>query len=257
MTASHNPGGPDADFGLKFNCSNGGPAPDSFTNKIFEETKTINKYLICSDLQCDFNTVGSYTYDIEGSPFIVEVIDPCHDYVELMKTIFDFPAIRELLAGDFKLLINSLHGATGPYAEKIFIEELGCDPCCCQKTNVLPDFGGGHPDPNLTYAADLVDAMSAGEHEFGAAFDGDGDRNMILGRGAFFVTPCDSLAVLANNLELIPWFRGKVGGGVARSMPTSGALDRVAATRGLECFDTPTGGSPGMPVWIESYKNVN
>jgi len=243
LTASHNPGGPDADFGLKFNCANGGPAPDAFTNKIFENTMTINKYFICPDLQCDFNTVGTYEFMVEGNPFTVEVIDPTQDYVDLMKSIFDFAQIKQMIKEkSFKILINSLHGATGPYAEKIFLEELGCDESSCIKTNVLPDFGGGHPDPNLTYAADLVNEMAKGEHGFGAAFDGDGDRNMILGQNAFFVTPCDSLAVLANNLEHIPWFKAKGGkGGVARSMPTSGAVDRVAAKRGLECFDTPTG----------------
>jgi len=243
LTASHNPGGPDADFGIKFNCSNGGPAPDSFTNRIFENTKTINKYSICPDLKCDFDTVGVYEYLVEGNTFTVEVVDPTEDYVQLMKEIFDFDQIKSFIKEkNFKLLINSLHGATGPYVEKIFLEELGCDPSCCIKTNVLPDFGGGHPDPNLTYAADLVQEMAKGEHGFGAAFDGDGDRNMILGQNAFFVTPCDSLAVLANNLEHIPWFKSKGGkGGVARSMPTSGAVDRVAAKRGLECFDTPTG----------------
>ena len=243
LTASHNPGGPDADFGLKFNCDNGGPAPDSFTNRIFENTKTINKYFICPDLECDFNTLGIYEYVVEGRAFTVEVVDPTQDYVQLMKEIFDFAQIKEMIrAKNFKLLINSLHGATGPYVERIFLEELGCDPSSCIKTNVLPDFGGGHPDPNLTYAADLVEEMAKGVHGFGAAFDGDGDRNMILGQNAFFVTPCDSLAVLANNLDCIPWFKAKAGkGGVARSMPTSGAVDRVAAKRGLECFDTPTG----------------
>jgi len=242
LTASHNPGGPDADFGLKFNCANGGPAPDSFTDSIFRVTKEITQYKICPDLQCDFYTIGTYEYMVEGNTFTVEVIDPCEDYVELMKTIFDFDQIKTLLAGkDFNILMNSLHGATGPYAEKIFLDEFGCPPSSCIKTNVLPDFGGGHPDPNLTYAADLVTAMAAGEHGFGAAFDGDGDRNMILGKDAFFVTPCDSLAVLANNLECIPWFKGGRCKGVARSMPTSGAVDRVAAANGLECFDTPTG----------------
>ena len=243
MTASHNPGGPDADFGIKFNCANGGPAPDSFTNRIFKSTKTIDKYFICPDLECDFNTLGTYQYLVEGRPFTVEVVDPTQDYVELMKEIFDFGQIKKMIQEkNFKLLINSLHGATGPYVERIFLEELGCEPSSCIKTNVLPDFGGGHPDPNLTYAADLVEEMGKGVHGFGAAFDGDGDRNMILGHKAFFVTPCDSLAVLANNLEHIPWFRAKGGkGGVARSMPTSGAVDRVAAKRGLECFDTPTG----------------
>jgi len=242
MTASHNPGGPDADFGLKFNCSNGGPAPDSFTNNIFSLTQSIKEYRICPDLNCDFNNLGSYEFIVDGRPFTVEVIDPVKDYVDLMKTIFNFNEIKNyLVKNNFKLLMNSLHGATGPYVENIFIKELGCDPSCCVKTNVLPDFGGGHPDPNLTYAADLVQAMAKGEHGFGAAFDGDGDRNMILGKNAFFVTPCDSLAVLANNVEHIPWFKGGRCKGVARSMPTSGAVDRVAAIKGLECFDTPTG----------------
>jgi len=242
MTASHNPGGPNADFGIKFNCSNGGPAPDAFTNKIYENTKSINKYLICPDLKCDFNCIGTYDYKIEGNSFTVTVVDPTSDYVDLMKTIFDFGQIKKMFVEkNFRILINSLHGATGPYAEKIFLDELGCPKECCIKTNVLPDFGGGHPDPNLTYAADLVEAMSKGEHGFGAAFDGDGDRNMILGEKAFFVTPCDSLAVLANNLECIPWFKTKSCGGVARSMPTSGAVDRVAKKKGIECFDTPTG----------------
>jgi len=242
LTASHNPGGPDNDFGIKFNCSNGGPAPDVFTNRIHRLTQSIETYRICSDLECDFHTIGSYQYMVEGNQFTVEVVDPVKDYVELMKTIVDFGQIKTFLAEtNFKLLINSLHGATGPYVEAIFKDELGCDSASCIKTNVLTDFGGGHPDPNLTYAADLVQAMAKGEHGLGAAFDGDGDRNMILGKDAFFVTPCDSLAVLAENLEHIPWFKGGRCKGVARSMPTSGAVDRVAEARGLECFDTPTG----------------
>jgi len=242
LTASHNPGGPENDFGVKFNCSNGGPAPDAFTNRIHRLTQSIETYRICSDLDCDFHTIGTYQYLVEGSPFTVEVVDPVKDYVDLMKTIVDFGQIKSFLTEtNFKLLINSLHGATGPYVEAIFRDELGCDADSCIKTNVLTDFGGGHPDPNLTYAADLVQAMARGEHGLGAAFDGDGDRNMILGKDAFFVTPCDSLAVLADNLEHIPWFQGGRCKGVARSMPTSGAVDRVAEARGLECFDTPTG----------------
>jgi len=242
LTASHNPGGPDADFGLKFNCSNGGPAPDSFTDRIYQLTQGIQEYRICPELECDFNTLGTYSYTVDGLLFTVEVVDPVKDYVSLMKTIVNFAQIRTYLAEkEFRLLLNSLHGATGPYVEAIFLEELGCPASSCIKTTVLPDFGGGHPDPNLTYAADLVQAMARGEHGLGAAFDGDGDRNMILGKDAFFVTPCDSLAVLANNLEHIPWFQDGHCKGVARSMPTSGAVDRVAAARGLACFDTPTG----------------
>jgi len=243
LTASHNPGGPDADFGIKFNMSNGGPAPDGQTNLMFENTKSLQSYKICPDLQCDFNNVGEYNYSVEGKNFTVQVIDPVADYVDLMKSIFDFEMIKKLVGeeGKLKVLINSMHGATGPYVEKIFLQELGCPKSSCIKTNVLTDFGGGHPDPNLTYAADLVEAMRTGDYGFGAAFDGDGDRNMILGEKAFFVTPCDSLAVLADNLEHIPYFKKTGVKGFARSMPTSAAVDRVAEKKGLECFDTPTG----------------
>jgi len=243
LTASHNPGGPDADFGIKFNMSNGGPASDAQTNLMFETTKSIQSYKICPDLQCDFCTLGEYKFDVEGRQFTVQVVDPVEDYVALMKSIFDFAAIKQLVGegGKLKVLINSLHGATGPYVERIFIDELGCPASACIKTNVLTDFGGGHPDPNLTYAKDLVDAVREGDYGFGAAFDGDGDRNMILGAKAFFVTPCDSLAVLANNLEHIPYFKKTGVKGFARSMPTSAAVDRVAAAKGLECYETPTG----------------
>lgn len=245
LTASHNPGGPDADFGIKFNMANGGPAPDHFTDKIYALSQSLDKYLICPELTCDFARVGNSQYTLEGGhTFTVDVVDPCTDYVDLMKTIFNFDQIRSLVGGaspQVKVLLNSLHGATGPYVDRIFKTELGCTDSSCVKTNVLPDFGGGHPDPNLTYAADLVEAMGTGEFGFGAAFDGDGDRNMILGQHAFFVTPCDSLAVLANNLDLIPYFQKTGVKGVARSMPTSAAVDRVAAKKGLECFDTPTG----------------
>lgn len=243
LTASHNPGGPDADFGIKFNCSNGGPAPDSFTNAIYAFTENISEYKICPDITCDFSSPGNHQFTVNDKMFEVVVIDPCEDYIDLMKSIFDFGQIKSLVEGgkNLKVLINSLHGVTGPYVEKIFCEELGCPKESCIKTNILPDFGGGHPDPNLTYAADLVDALKSGVHGFGVAFDGDGDRNMILGKNAFFVTPCDSLAVLANNLELIPYFRESGVSGFARSMPTSGAVDLVAQKKGVKCFDTPTG----------------
>jgi len=242
LTASHNPGGPDADFGIKFNMANGGPAQDAQTNKMFEITKTIDHYKIVSGIDVDFNTIGEYEFVIEDRPYTVQVIDPVEDYVTLMQSIFDFNQIKNLLgSGKLKVLINSLHGATGPYVERIFCQELGCPASSCIKTTVLPDFGGGHPDPNLTYAADLVDAMRTGDYGFGAAFDGDGDRNMILGEKAFFVTPCDSLAVLANNLQHIPYFKKTPVKGFARSMPTSAAVDLVAKKRGLDCYDTPTG----------------
>lgn len=240
LTASHNPGGPDGDFGIKYNMDNGGPAPTEFTNRIHELSQKIHTYHICSDLQCDFSQTGTYKYQVEDREFVVEVIDSFEDYNLMMKEIFDFESIKNYLKGT-KVLFNSLHGVTGPYVEKIFGEELGTGPDSFMKTNVLPDFGQGHPDPNLTYAADLVEAMAKGDFGFGAAFDGDGDRNMILGAKAFFVTPCDSLAVIANNLDCIPYFQKNTVTGYARSMPTSGALDRVAEKKGKDCYETPTG----------------
>merc|ERR1712156_1406048 len=202
--------------------------------------KVIKTYKICNDLNCDFSQVGTSIFSVKGKEFKVDVIDSIDDYVDMMKGIFDFDMIKEHLKG-IRILLNSLHGVTGPYVERIFGTELGAPQESFMKTNILPDFGGGHPDPNLTYAEDLVKAMSAGQHAFGAAFDGDGDRNMILGPKAFFVTPCDSLAVIANNLEIIPYFQKNPANGYARSMPTSAALDRVAAAKGKECFETPTG----------------
>merc|ERR1712241_98170 len=241
LTASHNPGGKNGgDFGIKFNCANGGPAPTDFTDKIFKLSEDIKSYKICNDLNCDFSQVGTSIFSVMGKEFKVDVIDSIDDYVDMMKGIFDFDMIKEHLKG-IRILLNSLHGVTGPYVERIFGTELGAPQESFMKTNILPDFGGGHPDPNLTYAEDLVNAMSAGQHAFGAAFDGDGDRNMILGPKAFFVTPCDSLAVIANNLEIIPYFQKNPANGYARSMPTSAALDRVAASKGKECFETPTG----------------
>lgn len=245
LTASHNPGGEHhGDFGIKFNMDNGGPAPTEFTDFVYELSKKISSYKMCKDLGVDFSQVGVHTFtvDDDNAEFVVEVIDSLQDYVELMKEIFDFSIIKEYLKSH-KILINSLHGVTGPYAERIFGDELGASKESFIKTNILEDFGGGHPDPNLTYAADLVDRMKKVEDGFifGAAFDGDGDRNMIIGTGGFFVTPCDSLAVIANNLECIPYFQKNPVNGYARSMPTSGAVDRVAAAKGKECFETPTG----------------
>ena len=244
LTASHNPGGKTGDFGIKYNVGNGGPAPSEFTDKIFALSKEIGCYKICPDIKPDISVkenVYVFTVGDEARRFSVEVIDSIQDYVDLMKRIFNFEEIKKYLKSQ-RILINSLHGVTGPYAERIFGEELGAPrPSSFMKTNILEDFGGGHPDPNLTYAKDLVDAMKAGDYGFGAAFDGDGDRNMILGAKAFFVTPCDSLAVIANNLEDIPYFQNEKVVGYARSMPTSLALDRVAAARGKKCFETPTG----------------
>ncbi|CAI4233356.1 unnamed protein product [Auanema sp. JU1783] len=243
LTASHNPGGPKGDFGIKFNCENGGPAPDAVTNAIYNITTKISSYAICTDLQCDFTQIGSYEYNIEGvGRFVVDVIDSVEDYVNLMKTIFDFNKIKSFLSGgQFNVLIDSMHGATGPYISTILCDELGCSSKNLLRTVPKVDFGGGHPDPNLTYAKGLVDQLKLGEHDFGAAFDGDGDRNMILGKNGFFVTPSDSLAVIADNLESIPYFRNKKVSGYARSMPTAGAVDLVAKAKGLEIFETPTG----------------
>ena len=182
LTASHNPGGKEhGDFGIKFNCANGGPAPTDFTDKIYALSTAIKNYKICPDLIVDFTQVGSHEFKVDDKDFIVEVIDSIDDYVDMMRGIFDFPLIKDHLKG-VKVLINSLHGVTGPYVERIFGTELGAPQESFLKTKILPDFGGSHPDPNLTYAADLVQAMAESDYAFGAAFDGDGDRNMILGK---------------------------------------------------------------------------
>ncbi|XP_054722854.1 LOW QUALITY PROTEIN: phosphoglucomutase-like [Uloborus diversus] len=241
LTASHNPGGENEDFGIKFNIANGGPAPDGVTNRIHELSNSIKEYRICPELSCDISRPGVTDYLVEGEPFRVEVVDSVEDYLELMKGIFDFPALRQHVTGGFKLLINCMHGVTGPYAKRIFVEELGAPAESVVNGVPLEDFGGHHPDPNLTYAADLVEAMKEGDCDLGAAFDGDGDRNMILGRKAFFVCPSDSLAVLANHLECIPYFKTSGVKGYARSMPTAGAVDRVAASTGKSIYETPTG----------------
>lgn len=245
LTASHNPGGINADFGIKFNISNGGPAPAGVTEKIYQLSKQLSEYHISPDLIVDIGQIGSQQYTVDGfGEFKVEVIDSVEDYSEFMKEIFDFPAIKTLLTDSkhpFKLLINAMHGVVGPYVKKILCHELGMREEDAINCVPLEDFGGGHPDPNLTYAADLVDELKKGVHDFGAAFDGDGDRNMILGKNGFFVSPCDSLAVIAANLESIPYFQKTGIKGYARSMPTSGAVDRVAKDKGKEIFEVPTG----------------
>lgn len=242
LTASHNPGGPDADFGIKFNISNGGPAPEAVTNAMYELTTTIKEYKICNDLNVDLSVLGIQQFQVDGKQFTVQVIDSVADYVEYMKEIFDFPAIKSYISSpDVCVLLNAMNGVMGPYVKKIVCKELGAPESSTVNCEPLPDFGGLHPDPNLTYAADLVAELKKGNHSFGCAFDGDGDRNMILGRNAFFVTPSDSLAVLADNLECIPYFKKTGVKGLARSMPTSGAVDRVAKAKNLECFEVPTG----------------
>ncbi len=236
LSASHNPGGPDGDFGIKFNIANGGPAPESVTEAIYARTREIGAYRVADTADLALDAPGTCTL----GTMEVQVIDPVADYAELMEQLFDFPAIRNLFASGFRMRFDAMNAITGPYAKEIIERRLGAPEGTVQRGEPLPDFGGCHPDPNLAHAKTLV-AELYGEDapDFGAASDGDGDRNMILGRG-FFVTPSDSLAVLAANAEQIPGYRGRLKG-VARSMPTSMAVDRVAAKLGIECFETPTG----------------
>ncbi|MEL6262149.1 MAG: alpha-D-glucose phosphate-specific phosphoglucomutase [Cyanobacteria bacterium J06626_6] len=236
LSASHNPGGPEGDFGVKYNVSNGGPAPEKVTSAIFENSKSISEYKIADAEDIDIDGLG--TRQIEGMQ--VEVVDSVADYIELMKQLFDFDKIRQLLTGDFSLCMDSLHAVTGPYAKQIFEQALGAKAGTVTNGEPLEDFGGGHPDPNLVYAHDLVETMfSDSAPDFGAASDGDGDRNMILGNN-FFVNPSDSLALIAANAQLVPGYKGGLSG-IARSMPTSQAADRVAEKLGLDCYETPTG----------------
>ena len=237
LSASHNPGGPEGDFGVKYNISNGGPAPEKVTGAIYERSQVIDRYLILEVPDTDIDTLGTHSL----GTLTVEVIDPVADYIQLMQSLFDFDRLRSFLSsGQFRICIDSMHAVTGPYAHAIFEQQLGAPAGTVRNGTPLEDFGGGHPDPNLVYAHDLVDLLY-GENgvDFGAASDGDGDRNMILGR-KFFVTPSDSLAVMAANAKLIPGYQAGLAG-VARSMPTSQAVDRVAAKLGLDCYETPTG----------------
>jgi phosphoglucomutase len=237
LSASHNPGGPTGDFGLKYNTSNGGPAPEKVTDAIFARTQTIDHYKISEAPDVDLDQLGESQLD----EMIVEVIDPIEDYAKLMESLFDFDLIHQLLTnGQFRMCMDSLHAVTGSYAHRIFEQRLGAPAGTVQNGTPLEDFGGGHPDPNLVYAHDLVEVLFGDNApDFGAASDGDGDRNMILGR-KFFVTPSDSLAVLAANATLVPGYQTGLAG-VARSMPTSQAVDRVAADLGISCYETPTG----------------
>ncbi len=236
LSASHNPGGPDGDFGVKYNISAGGPAPESITEAIFARTKQIEAYKISDAPDFDIDRLGSV--EIENAT--IEIVDPVTQYLELMKTLFDFDAIRALFASGFTMRFDALHAVTGPYAHAIFENELGAAAGSVVNGTPLPDFGGHHPDPNPTYAKDLYDLMlSAAAPDFGAASDGDGDRNMILGRG-IYVTPSDSLAILAANARVAPGYANGLAG-VARSMPTSAASDRVAEKLGIRHYETPTG----------------
>ncbi|MDJ0730990.1 MAG: alpha-D-glucose phosphate-specific phosphoglucomutase [Crocosphaera sp.] len=237
LSASHNPGGPNGDFGVKYNVSNGGPAPEKVTNAIYDCTKTISEYKILDAADINLDRPGSFKLGTMD----VEVIDSVAPYVELMQKLFDFDRIKAMVSSDnFRMCMDSLHAVTGPYARALFEQHLGAKEGTVQNGEPLEDFGGGHPDPNLVYAHDLVEIMF-GENapDFGAASDGDGDRNMILGNN-FFVTPSDSLAVLTANATLVPGYKDGIAG-VARSMPTSAAADRVAAKLGIDCYETPTG----------------
>ena len=236
LSASHNPGGPHGDFGVKYNISAGGPAPENVTEAIFSHSKTISSYKIADAPDVDIDRIG--TIKVEATE--IEIIDPVTQYLSLMKTLFDFDAIRALFASGFRMRYDALHAVTGPYAHAIFEGELKSGSGTVVNGTPLPDFGGHHPDPNPTYAKDLYDfMMSANAPDFGAASDGDGDRNMILGKGAY-VTPSDSLAILTANAHCAPGY-AKGLAGVARSMPTSAAADRVAAKLGIKSYETPTG----------------
>ena len=237
LSASHNPAGPTEDFGIKYNIGNGGPAPEKITDAIYARTLEINSYrTLTQATTVDLSTIGRTTI----GTMCVEVIDSVEDYAELMASLFDFDAIRSLLQSGFRMRFDAMHAVTGPYAKVILQEQLGASADSVMNAIPLSDFGGGHPDPNLTYAKELVDMMYGDDApDFGAASDGDGDRNMILGHH-FFVTPSDSLAILAANADAAPAYQGGIAG-IARSMPTSGAADRVAQALGLDCYETPTG----------------
>ncbi len=236
LSASHNPGGPDEDFGLKYNGPNGGPASEGVTEKIFARTTTITEYRILSDDTVDLAALGISSL----GDMTVEIVDPVADYAALMESLFDFEAIATLFKGGFTMAFDAMHAITGPYATEILENRLGAAAGTVRNGTPLPDFGGGHPDPNPVWAKDLMDRMFADDApDFGAASDGDGDRNMIVGRQCY-VSPSDSLAVLTDRAELAPAYAGGLAG-VARSMPTSAAADRVAEAKGIACFETPTG----------------
>ena len=238
LSASHNPGGPNGDFGIKFNGANGGPAVESMTNAIFEETKVLQRYRTLQGAgETDLDILGETS--LAGT--VIEVLDPVAIYADLMEVLFDFEAIKELLTNPrFQLRFDAMHAVTGPYAREILVNRLGAPETTLMNAEPKEDFGGEHPDPNLVHAKDLVDLLNGDEMiAFGAASDGDGDRNMVLGTG-FYINPCDSLAVLTANAHLVPGYSGGLAG-VARSLPTSRAVDRVAANLDIEFFETPTG----------------
>lgn len=235
LSASHNPGGPDGDFGIKYNVANGGPASTVVTDAIFERTKLIDHYQIAEG-SVDLGVIG----DSAIGDMQVTVFDPVVDHADLIERLFDFGAIRHMIRQDVSLCFDAMHAVTGPYATEIFVNRLGVNPDAMMNAQPLPDFGGGHPDPNPVYAKALFARMFAGDApDFGAASDGDGDRYIVLGRG-IYVSPSDSLAVITANAHLAPAYKNGISG-VARSMPTSRAADVVADALGVECFETPTG----------------
>ncbi|MEJ7934997.1 alpha-D-glucose phosphate-specific phosphoglucomutase [Sphingobium sp. AN558] len=236
LSASHNPGGPDEDFGIKYNVANGGPAPEKVTDAIFERTLTIRDYRIAVADDVDIDAIGTSAI----GDMTVEIVDPVAPYADLMESLFDFDGIGTMIAGGFTLAFDAMSAVTGPYATEIFERRLGAPAGTVMNGTPLPDFGGHHPDPNLVHAAALYERMMADDApDFGAASDGDGDRNLIIGRHCY-VTPSDSLAVLAANAHLAPGYAGGLKG-IARSMPTSGAADRVAESLGIPLYETPTG----------------
>jgi phosphoglucomutase len=236
LSASHNPGGPDEDFGIKYNVGNGGPAPEKITEAIYARTREIDRYAIADLSDINLDETGVFS----AGDMAVEVVDPVTDYAELMETLFDFDAIRALFSSGFRMVFDAMHAVTGPYAVEILEKRLGAEPGTARNAVPLEDFGGHHPDPNLVHARDLYDLMmSQNAPDFGAASDGDGDRNLIIGKG-IFVTPSDSLALLAANAHLAPGYSAGLKG-IARSMPTSAAADRVAEKLGIGLYETPTG----------------
>lgn len=236
LSASHNPGGPHGDFGIKYNIANGGPAPEAITEAIYANTRTITRFLILEAPDIDLDAIGTRRL----GEMSVDVIDPVADYKALMERLFDFQQIRAAIADGLTFRFDAMHAVTGPYAEAILVDALGAPAASVVNAEPKPDFGGHHPDPNLVHSKDLFDLMmSDAAPDLGAASDGDGDRNLIIGKRRF-VTPSDSLAILAANAHLAPGYKDGVKG-IARSMPTSGAADRVAQKLGVPCYETPTG----------------
>lgn len=236
LSASHNPGGPEGDFGIKYNVGNGGPAPEKITDAVYARSKVIDSYRTLETADIDLGAVGTQ----KVGDMVVEVIDPVSDYAELMQSLFDFDAIRALFAGGFRMTFDAMSAVTGPYAHKILEDMLGAPKGTVINGEPSPSFNDGHPDPNLVYCKDMYDLlMTADGPDFGAASDGDGDRNLIIGKNRF-VTPSDSLALLAANAHLAPGYSKGIAG-IARSMPTSAAADRVAEKLGIEMHETPTG----------------